>query len=47
MEKGSGKLQEFMMNSKIKEIRTITGNLFSIKRDDDKVIVEDGRSPYC
>jgi hypothetical protein len=29
------------------EIRTITGNLSSVKRDDDKVIVEDGKSPSC
>jgi hypothetical protein len=44
MEKGSGELYEFKYRS---EIRKIIGNLSSIKRDDDKVIVKDGRNLNC
>jgi hydrogenase maturation factor HypE len=47
MGKGSGELQEFMMHSKIGEIRIITEKLSSAKRDDDKIIVEDGKSSNC
>ncbi len=31
----------------ISEIKTIIGNLSTIKKDDDKVIIEDGRSSDC
>jgi hypothetical protein len=44
MEKGRRELYEFKYKS---EIRRIIGNLSSIKRDDDKVIVKDGRSLNC